>query len=201
MVWIWSIWLRLGTSGGLLWARWWTFEFRKMLGSSWEAAQLAATQEGLSSMSEWVSEWAQIVITRPILVIVTHFLEWLKSLVPVPVRSGGVLSDFAVATGCDISFAMFTKVQKWICLYAREFYPDWHWPDRFRELFVFFHGKCRSVNTLFFVSGGVPRLNPSVDDTVIDFQTCLLRRIRPSNKIRAPNKIESGFMHPWSRRT
>jgi hypothetical protein len=28
-----------------------------MLGSSWVAAQLAASQEGLSSMSEWVSEW------------------------------------------------------------------------------------------------------------------------------------------------
>jgi hypothetical protein len=28
-----------------------------MLGSSWAAAQLAASQEGLSSMSEWVSEW------------------------------------------------------------------------------------------------------------------------------------------------
>jgi hypothetical protein len=28
-----------------------------MLGSSWVATQLAASQEGLSSMSEWVSEW------------------------------------------------------------------------------------------------------------------------------------------------
>jgi hypothetical protein len=28
-----------------------------MLGISWVAAQLAASQEGLSSMSEWVSEW------------------------------------------------------------------------------------------------------------------------------------------------
>jgi hypothetical protein len=27
-----------------------------MLGSSWVAAQLAASQEGLSSVSEWVSE-------------------------------------------------------------------------------------------------------------------------------------------------
>jgi hypothetical protein len=30
-----------------------------MLGSSWVAAQLAASQEGLSSMSEWVSERPQ----------------------------------------------------------------------------------------------------------------------------------------------
>jgi hypothetical protein len=30
-----------------------------MLGSSWAAAQLAASQEGLSSMNEWVSEWIE----------------------------------------------------------------------------------------------------------------------------------------------
>jgi hypothetical protein len=48
------IWLRIGTSGGLLWTRQWTFEFHKMLRSSWVAAQLAASQGGLSSMSEWV---------------------------------------------------------------------------------------------------------------------------------------------------
>jgi hypothetical protein len=53
-VWIGFIWLRIGTSGGLLWTRQWTFGFHKTLGSSWVAAQLAASQEGLSSMSEWV---------------------------------------------------------------------------------------------------------------------------------------------------
>jgi hypothetical protein len=47
MVWIGFIWLRIGTSGGLL-----TFGFHEILGSSSFAAQLAATQEGLSSMSE-----------------------------------------------------------------------------------------------------------------------------------------------------
>jgi hypothetical protein len=31
--------------------------FHKTLGSSWVAAQLAASQEGLRSMSEWLSEW------------------------------------------------------------------------------------------------------------------------------------------------
>jgi hypothetical protein len=46
MVWIGFIWLRIGTSGG-------PFGFHKMLGSSWVAAQLAASQEGLSSMSDW----------------------------------------------------------------------------------------------------------------------------------------------------
>jgi hypothetical protein len=56
MVWIGSIWPRIGTGGGLMWLRWWTSGFRKMLGSSRVAAQLAASQEGLSSVSEWVPE-------------------------------------------------------------------------------------------------------------------------------------------------
>jgi hypothetical protein len=37
------IWLRIGTSGGLLWSKWWTFWFHKMLGNSRVA-------EGLSSV-------------------------------------------------------------------------------------------------------------------------------------------------------
>jgi hypothetical protein len=53
MIWIGLIWLRIGTSGGLLRKRWWTFVFHKMLGSFWVAAQLAASEKGLSSMSEW----------------------------------------------------------------------------------------------------------------------------------------------------
>jgi hypothetical protein len=55
MVGIGSIWLRIGTGGGLMWTRWWTSGFHKMLRSSWVAAQLAASREGLGS-SEWVSE-------------------------------------------------------------------------------------------------------------------------------------------------
>jgi hypothetical protein len=52
MVWTGSIWLGIGTSGGLLWTLWWTFGFHKMLGSSRIASQLAASQEGLSSVSK-----------------------------------------------------------------------------------------------------------------------------------------------------
>jgi hypothetical protein len=48
------IWLRIEISGGLLWTRYWTFGFRKMLGSSWGAAQLDHPKGGLSSVSEWV---------------------------------------------------------------------------------------------------------------------------------------------------
>jgi hypothetical protein len=44
------IWLRIGTSGGLLWTWRWTFRFHKMLGNSWVAVQLVAFQEGFSSM-------------------------------------------------------------------------------------------------------------------------------------------------------
>jgi hypothetical protein len=52
VVWIGLILLRIGTNGGLLWTRYWTFGFRKMLESSWVAAKLAAPQEGLSSVSK-----------------------------------------------------------------------------------------------------------------------------------------------------
>jgi len=34
-MWIGSIWLRIWTSGGLLWTRWWTFGFHKSRGISW----------------------------------------------------------------------------------------------------------------------------------------------------------------------
>jgi hypothetical protein len=54
MEWIGFIWLRIGTSGGLLWTRYWTFGVHKMLGSSWGAAQFSAPQEGLSSVSKYV---------------------------------------------------------------------------------------------------------------------------------------------------
>jgi hypothetical protein len=50
MVWTGLIWLRIGTSGGLLWTRYWALGFHKMLGHSRIAAQLATSQEGLSSI-------------------------------------------------------------------------------------------------------------------------------------------------------
>jgi hypothetical protein len=40
MVWTGFIWLRIETDGGLLWTRQWTFEFHKLFGSSWVAAEL-----------------------------------------------------------------------------------------------------------------------------------------------------------------
>jgi hypothetical protein len=48
MVWTGLIWLRIGTSGELLWIWYWSFSFDKMLGGSW----VAAPQEGLSSVSK-----------------------------------------------------------------------------------------------------------------------------------------------------
>jgi hypothetical protein len=49
------IWLRIGASGGSYeHGNEWTFGFYKVLGSSWVIAQLAASQEGLSSMSDLV---------------------------------------------------------------------------------------------------------------------------------------------------
>jgi hypothetical protein len=48
--WTGSIWLRIGTGGGLLCIRWWTFRFHKMRGISWVAEDILASQEGLCSM-------------------------------------------------------------------------------------------------------------------------------------------------------
>ena len=48
--WTGLLWLRVVTGRGLLWVRWWTFGFRKMLGISWLAANQLASQEGLCSM-------------------------------------------------------------------------------------------------------------------------------------------------------
>jgi hypothetical protein len=52
-MWIWLIWLMIGTSGRLLETPYWTFQFPKMLGNSWVAAQLAARQEFLRYSHEF----------------------------------------------------------------------------------------------------------------------------------------------------
>jgi len=44
------IWLRIGTSDGLLWTRQWTFGFHKRHGIAWLAEWLTASQHGLWSM-------------------------------------------------------------------------------------------------------------------------------------------------------
>jgi hypothetical protein len=60
------IWLRIGTSGGLLWTRWWTFRFHKMPRNSWVAERLAASQEGLSYDLENLQQFIKPLYTiRP----------------------------------------------------------------------------------------------------------------------------------------
>jgi hypothetical protein len=49
-VFTWLIWLSAGTSGGLLWNRWWTFRFHGKEGISWLAEDLLPSQEWLCSM-------------------------------------------------------------------------------------------------------------------------------------------------------
>ena len=46
-VWAGSNWLKIGTGGGHLWVRWWTFGFHKMRGIYWLAENRLASQEGL----------------------------------------------------------------------------------------------------------------------------------------------------------
>jgi hypothetical protein len=42
LVWTGLVWVRIGTGGELLWIRWWTFGFHKMLGNYQVASQLVA---------------------------------------------------------------------------------------------------------------------------------------------------------------
>ena len=50
MVWTGSSWLRIGTSGGHLWMRWWTFGFYEMRGIYWLADNRLGSEEGFCSM-------------------------------------------------------------------------------------------------------------------------------------------------------
>ena len=59
------MWLRIGTSGELLWMRWWTFGLRKMWGMSWLAEELS--QEGL---------WENPATVPLCLRRVSHRLTW-----------------------------------------------------------------------------------------------------------------------------
>jgi hypothetical protein len=56
-VWTGSSWIRIGTSGGHLWLRKWTFGFHKTGGISWLAENMLASQKGLCCM-EIVSKYA-----------------------------------------------------------------------------------------------------------------------------------------------
>jgi hypothetical protein len=51
-VWTGCIWLRIGTSDGLLWTRLWTFGFHKRWGISWLAEWMLASEEGLCLLHE-----------------------------------------------------------------------------------------------------------------------------------------------------
>jgi hypothetical protein len=64
-IWAAFIWLRVETSGGLLWRRHWTFGFSMMLGNSWMDERLMASWKGLSSMEllcvglrNWITTFA-----------------------------------------------------------------------------------------------------------------------------------------------
>jgi hypothetical protein len=55
-----------------------------MLANSWVAAQLTASQEGLSSMSEWVSEWVSIGNNPRFEAQRRHRLSWMRVSICLP---------------------------------------------------------------------------------------------------------------------
>jgi hypothetical protein len=54
ILWILFIWLRIGTIGGLLWTRWWTFGFHKMLGNFLSSCKIGGFSRR-AQLHEWVS--------------------------------------------------------------------------------------------------------------------------------------------------
>jgi hypothetical protein len=65
VVWTALISLRIDTRGELLWTQCWTSGFHKMFGNSWVAAQLAASQEGLSSIGLVIINLSDVIHGEP----------------------------------------------------------------------------------------------------------------------------------------
>jgi hypothetical protein len=103
MIWIALIWLRIGTSGRLLW----TFGFHIMLGSSWVGAQLAASQEGLSSMNENERNWMTVISS-----IATH-TRCIKKLF-FHLSELTILHSYTLLSSC--SGPETTHTELWLCL-------------------------------------------------------------------------------------
>jgi hypothetical protein len=64
VAWSGSIFLRIGTCGGLLWMRWLTFGLHKMRGISWVAEDLFASQGGLCSMELLLLSSSSLLLFR-----------------------------------------------------------------------------------------------------------------------------------------
>jgi hypothetical protein len=73
---LWRIGLRIGTSGGFMRARYWTFGFHEGQGISWLAEWLLSFQEGLCSM-EWISHLATLMNFSRWSLYVVIFVEYI----------------------------------------------------------------------------------------------------------------------------
>jgi hypothetical protein len=65
------IWLRIRGSGGLLWTRKWSFEFRKILENSWVEERKAASQGGLDSV-QYITNKMSADVTKLWIYTSTH---------------------------------------------------------------------------------------------------------------------------------
>jgi hypothetical protein len=109
MLWTGLIWLRIGTDGGLLWTRYLNFGYHKMLVSSWVDAQMAASQERLSS-TKFVSYCA----LRNLIIHKTYAL-CLLTHIPVPAN----IYDSSFKALCTYAWA---RARACVCVCVRE----WH---------------------------------------------------------------------------
>jgi hypothetical protein len=114
-----------------------------MLGSSWVAAQLVASQEGLSSMSEWLlicihrTFWHPQILQDSIWKLQDLAVSPLETINPVP---GSTV--FVHRNACLISWTLFQNVTQ-VCVHCMHILHSW--------LQMFWHDTlCLILNKLLY---------------------------------------------------
>jgi len=122
--WIKAIWLRIGSGGGRLWMRQWTFGFHKMRWIPWLAENQLASQEGLCSM-EWVSNETykcsrlQYVLSYTVCVCILGFVT--------KVLNNSVLCYiFKIIIQFELSISFFKVLSVWYKKTSQNTKSKWH---------------------------------------------------------------------------
>jgi hypothetical protein len=105
MVWIGLIWLRIGTSGGLLWTQYWTFGFHKMPGSSRVDAQFVhfcLLNSGLLSWAgvNWTVCSFPFIPSRPTEYRPPSWIVHLFVAVDMCLQKFCIATDYPASVGC-----------------------------------------------------------------------------------------------------
>jgi hypothetical protein len=124
-VWTGFIWLRIWTSGELLWTRQWTFGFHKLLETSWQAKQLLVYPEGSCSIQ--LVEIPRLMFNPKVDTVFTGALLSC-SYGPMYTVFIGVVVSVGIATGYGLDNR---GIKVWFPAGAWFFsplqHPDWLW--------------------------------------------------------------------------